>query len=117
MVKFIKVNDIPTHEVLIIPIAERVKIQTSGSTTVTQVRYGTSNTGINIVAITHAGTSNTSINIITITHAPMASSSDTAMIDWLTKQFIAANQQPWSEPMYNVSASDAPYSISNIVLS
>lgn len=102
MVKFIKVNDIPTYEVLIIPIAEMVKIQTSGSTTVTQVRYGTSNDGINIVAITHA---------------PMPSASDTAMVDWVTKQFIAANQQPWSDPMYNVSASDAPYSISNIVLS
>jgi len=104
MVKFIKVNDIPTHEVLIIPIAEMVKIEAANppSTTVTQVRYGTSNTGI---------------NIITITHAPMASTSDTAMIDWVTKQFIAANQRPWSEPMYNVSASDAPYSISNIVLS
>lgn len=101
MVKFIKVNDIPTYEVLIIPIAEMVTIQTS-SATVTQVRYGTSNTNI---------------NIISLTHAPMASSSDTAMIDWVTKQFIAANQRPWSEPMYNVSASDAPYSISNIVLS
>lgn len=101
MVKFIKVNDIPTHEVLIIPIAEMVKIETQ-TTTVSRVRYGTSNTGI---------------NIIDITHNPMPSSSDTAMVDWLTKQFISANQQPWSEPMYNVSASDAPYSISNIVLS
>ena len=101
MVKFIKVNDIPTHEVLIIPVEELLKIQIS-SATVSQVRYGTTNT---------------SINIISITHAPMASSSDTAMVDWLTKQFIAANQRPWSEPMYNVSASDAPYSISNIVLS
>tara|TARA_R110001592_G_scaffold255283_1_gene518804 strand:- start:562 stop:867 length:306 start_codon:yes stop_codon:yes gene_type:complete len=100
MVKFIKVNDIPTHEVLIIPVEEMLKIQAS-SATVTQVRYGTTNT---------------SINIISITHAPMGSSSDTAMGDWLTKQFIAANQRPWSEPMYNVSASDAPYSISNIVL-
>lgn len=102
MVKFIKVNDIPTHEVLIIPIAEMVKIQTSGSTTVTQVRYGTSNTSINIIAITHDA---------------LPSATDTTMIDWVTKQFIAANQRPWSEPMYNVSASDAPYSISNIVLS
>ena len=103
MVKFIKVNDIPTYGSLIIPIAEMVKIQTSGSTSaVTQVRYGTTNT---------------SINIISITHAPMPSASDTAMVDWVTKQFIAANQQPWSDPMYNVSASDAPYSISNIVLS
>jgi len=100
MVKFIKVNDIPTHEVLIIPVEELLKIQTS-SANVTQVRYGTTNT---------------SINIISITHAPMASASDTAMVDWFTKQFIAANQRPWSEPMYNVSASDAPYSISNIVL-
>ena len=100
MVKFIKVNDIPTQEVLIIPVAEMLRIQTS-SATVTQVRYSTSNT---------------SINIISITHDPMPSSSNTAMIDWVTKQFIAANQRPWSEPMYNVSASDAPYSISNIVL-
>ena len=102
MVKFIKVNDIPMHEVLIIPIAEMVKIQTSGSTTVTQVRYGTSNNTINIIAITHDA---------------LPSATDTAMVDWVTKQFILANQQPWSEPMYNVSASDAPYSISNIVLS
>ncbi len=101
MVKFIKVNDIPTHEVLIIPTAEMLRMQTS-SATVTQIRYGTTNT---------------EINIISITHDPMGSSSDTAMIDWFTKQFIAANQRPWSEPMYNVSASDAPYSISNIVLS
>lgn len=101
MVKFIKVNDIPSYEVLIIPIAEMVKIQTS-SATLTQIRYGTTNTEINIIGITHA---------------PMPSASDTDMIDWVTKQFIAANQRPWSEPMYNVSASDAPYSISNIVLS
>ena len=100
MVKFIKVNDIPSHEVLIIPIAEMLKVQTSSST-VTQVRYGTVNTDI---------------NIISIAHDPMPSSLDTAMVDWVTKQFIAANQRPWSEPMYNVSASDAPYSISNITL-
>ena len=101
MVKFIKVNDIPTHEVLIIPIAEMLKIQ-GNTATFTEIRYGTVNT---------------SINIIGISHDAMPSASDTAMIDWLTKQFIAANQRPWSEPMYNVSASDAPYSISNIVLS
>jgi len=101
MVKFIKVNDIPTHEVLIIPVEEMLKIQGSTST-FTEIRYGTTNT---------------SINIIGISHAAMPSASDTAMSDWLTKQFIAANQRPWSEPMYNVSASDAPYSISNIVLS
>jgi hypothetical protein len=101
MVKFIKVNDIPSHEVLIIPIAGMLRVLTS-STTVTQIRYSTANTGI---------------NIISITHEPMPSASDTAMVDWVTKQFIAANQRPWSEPMYNVSASDAPYSISNIVLS
>lgn len=86
--------------VLIIPIAEMLRIQTS-SATVTQVRYGTTNTGINIISIEHDA---------------MASSSDTAMVDWVTKQFIAANQRPWSEPMYNVSASDAPYSITNIEL-
>ena len=101
MVKFIKVNDIPTHEVLIIPVEEMLLIQGS-SATFTQIRYGTTNT---------------SINIIGINHDAMPNASDTAMIDWLTKQFIAANQRPWSEPMYNVSASDAPYSISNIVLS
>lgn len=101
MVKFIKVNDIPSHEVLIIPIAEMLRVQISSST-VTQVRYSTANT---------------QINIISITHEAMPSSSSTFMVDWVTKQFIAANQRPWSEPMYNVSASDAPYSISNIVLS
>lgn len=101
MVKFIKVNDIPTHEVLIIPVAEMMKIQ-ENTATFTEIRYGTVNT---------------SINIIGISHDAMPSASDTAMIDWLTKQFIAANQRPWSEPMYNVSVSDAPYSISNIVLS
>ena len=100
MVKFIKVNDIPSHEVLIIPIAEMLRVQTSSST-VTQVRYSTANT---------------QINIISITHEAMPSSSSTFMVDWVTKQFIAANQRPWSEPMYNVSASDAPYSISNITL-
>jgi len=103
MVKFIKVNDIPTHEVLIIPVEEMLKIQKANtpSPTFTEIRYGTTNT---------------SINVIGISHAAMPSASDMAMIDWLTKQFIAANQRPWSEPMYNVSASDAPYSISNIVL-
>ena len=101
MVKFIKVNDIPTYGSLIIPVEEMLKIQGS-SATFTQIRYGTVNTAINIIGITHAA---------------MPSASDTAMIDWLTKQFIAANQRPWSEPMYNVSASDAPYSISNIELS
>lgn len=104
MVKFIKVNDIPTHEVLIIPVEEMLKIQKQATPSVsnTEIRYGTVNTAINIIRIEHAA---------------MPSASDTAMIDWLTKQFIAANQRPWSEPMYNVSASDAPYLISNIELS
>ena len=98
MVKFIKVNDIPTHEVLIIPVENMIQIVTS-SANETQVKYRTGNADINIIAISHAS---------------MPSSSDTDMIDWVTKQFIAANQRPWSEPMYNVSASDAPYSISDI---
>ena len=104
MVKFIKVNDIPTYGSLIIPVQEMLKLQSANppSATYTEIRYGTTNT---------------SINIIGVSHAAMTSASDTAMKDWLTKQFIAANQRPWSEPMYNVSASDAPYSISNIVLS
>lgn len=99
MVKFIKVNDIPTHEVLIIPIASMVKIQTSSLVGRTDIVYRTGDAGLDRCQISHAA---------------MPSASDTAMIDWLTRQFIAANQQPWSEPMYNVSASDAPYSISNI---
>ena len=101
MVKFIKVNDIPTHEVLIIPVENMIQIVTS-SAGETQVKYRTGNSDINIIAISHSS---------------MPSSSDTSMIDWVTKQFIEANQRPWSEPMYNVSASDAPYSISNIELS
>ncbi len=98
MVKFIKVNDIPTHEVLIIPIASMVKIQTNlvGQT---DIVYRTEDAGLDRCQISHAA---------------MPSASDTAMTDWLTRQFIAANQRPWSEPMYNVSASDAPYSISDI---
>ncbi len=101
MVKFIKVNVIPTHEVLIIPVENMIQIVT-GSAGETQVKYRTGNGDINIIAISHSS---------------MPSSADTSMIDWVTKQFIEANQRPWSEPMYNVSASDAPYSISNIVLS
>ena len=98
MVKFIKVNDIPTHEVLIIPIAHMVKIQTN---LVTQT---------DIIYRTESG----SIDRCQISHSAMPLSSDTAMVDWVTRQFIAANQRPWSEPMYNVLASDAPYSISDI---
>jgi len=98
MVKFIKVNGIASHEVLIIPTKNMMQISTSDTTT-TIVRYRTSNTDINILVITHAA---------------MSSSSNTAMSDWVTKQFIAAGQQPWSQPMYNVQASDAPYLISNI---
>jgi len=98
MVKFIKVNDIPTHEVLIIPIAHMVKIQNNLATQ-TDIIYRTESD---------------SINRCQISHSAMPSASNTAMVDWVTRQFIAANQRPWSEPMYNVSASDAPYSISDI---
>jgi len=101
MVKFIKVNGIASHEVLIIPVSNMLFFATS-STTETTIRYNTVDS---------------TINIITITHAAMANTSVTTMLDWLTESFISANQQPWSQPMYNVQASDAPFLISNIVLS
>jgi len=98
MVKFIKVNGIASHEVLIIPIESMVKIQTNlvGQT---DIVYRTQDGGLDRCQISHAN---------------MPSATDTSMIDWVTKQFIAANQRPWSDPMYNVLASDAPYLISDI---
>jgi len=100
MVKFIKVNDIVSHEVLIIPVANMLNFTTT-SVTQTDIRYNTVNANI---------------NIIKIIHAPMANTSVISMLNWLTESFISANQQPWSQPMYNVQASDAPFLISDIQL-